>query len=163
MPVVLEAFRDQPEKAFEAGETVLAQGERTGLLLVLIEGSVEVVKDDVKVAMTSESGAVFGDLSALLDAPHTASVRTVKPSRFYVISDARAFLQQSPDVCLHVCVLLAQRLDALNKYLVDVKHQFQGHDHIGILDGVLDLLMHRHPRQRVPPSDSTVRSTEVAD
>jgi CRP/FNR family cyclic AMP-dependent transcriptional regulator len=51
-------------------------------------------------------------------------------------------------VTLHICELLARRLDALNKYLVDVKQQFEGHDHLGMVDQVLETLMHRHPRPR---------------
>jgi hypothetical protein len=59
--------------------------------------------------------------------------------------------------------LLARRLDALNKYLVDVKQQFEGHDHIGMVDEVLDTLLHRQPRNRVRPSESTLRRGELAD
>jgi hypothetical protein len=48
-----------------------------------------------------------------------------------------------------VARLLARRLDSLNKYLVDVKAQYEGHDHLGMVDEVLEALMHRHPRPRV--------------
>jgi CRP/FNR family transcriptional regulator, cyclic AMP receptor protein len=163
VPDLLDALRDQPVRTFAAGETVLGQGESTGLLFVLIEGGVEVVKDNVTVAAASEPGAIFGDLSALLGLPHTAVVRTIRPSRFYCVADARAFLEQNPPVCLHLCELLARRLDSLNKYLVDVKQQFAGHDHLGLVDSVLDTLMHRHPRPRVTPRASTLRDPEVAD
>jgi CRP-like cAMP-binding protein len=163
MSAILTALRDRPVKRFQTGETVLDQGANTGLLYVLIEGAVEVEKDRIVVASSSEPGAVFGDLSALLGCPHTASVRTIQASSFYVVSNAWAFLEENPSVCLHLCVLLARRLDAVNKYLVDVKKQFAGHDHIGMVDGVLDTLMHRHPRPRVAPRPSTIRDPEVLD
>ena len=104
------------------------QAQRTGLLFVLVEGAVEVIKDGVPVATTSEPGAIFGDLSALLGVPHTATVRAVRASSFHVVMNPRAFLEQNPPVCLHLCELLARRLDAVNKYLVDVKRQFEGHE-----------------------------------
>jgi CRP-like cAMP-binding protein len=163
MPSILAALRDHPVRHFAAGETVLAQGDCTGLLYFLIEGTVEVVKDDVTVATATEPGAVFGDLSALLGVPHTAAVRAVRASRFHVVTDSRAFLEQTPPACLHLCELLARRLDAVNKYLVDVKQQFAGHDHLGMVDGVLDTLMHRQPRPRVAPRASTIRGPEIAD
>ncbi len=163
VPSILDALRDQPVRTFATGETVLDQGQSTGLLFFLIEGGVEVVKDGVTVATASEPGAIFGDLSALLGLPHTAAVRAVRASRFYVVANGRAFLEQNPPVCLHLCELLARRLDSLNKYLVDVKQQFAGHDHLGLVDGVLDTLMHRHPRPRVTPRASTLRDPEVAD
>lgn len=139
------------------------QAERTGLLFVLVEGAVEVIKDGVSVATTSEPGAIFGDLSALLGGSHTATVRAVRASSFHVVMNPREFLEQNPPACLHLCELLARRLDAVNKYLVNVKQQFAGHDHLGMVDGVLDTLMHRHPRQRVAPRESTLRDPEVAD
>jgi hypothetical protein len=87
----------------------------------------------------------------------------VKPSSFYVVENPQELLKSSPAICLHVCELLARRLDALNKYLVDVKQQFEGHDHIGMVDEVLDTLLHRQPRNRVRPSESTLRRGELAD
>ena len=51
----------------------------------------------------------------------------------------------------------------LNKYLVDVRQQFQGHEHLGMVDGVLETLMHRHPVNRVKPSELKVRQTEPSD
>lgn len=163
MSDILTSLADHPVREFSAGTEVLGQGGNTGVLLVLIEGSVEVVKDDVTVATTSEPGSIFGDLSALLGIPHTAAVRTLAPSRFYVVDNPRAFLERNPAACLHLCELLARRLDAVNKYLVDVKHQFAGHDHLGLVDSVLDTLMHRHPRRRIAPRESTLRDPEVAD
>ncbi|MEJ1972088.1 MAG: hypothetical protein WDM96_06350 [Lacunisphaera sp.] len=57
------------------------------------------------------------------------------------------FFRQNPDVALHMATILARRLDSLNRYLVDIKHQFKDRsDHLGIIDEVLDALMHKHPR-----------------
>ena len=161
MSGILGALRDYPVRHFAPGETVLSQGSSTGLLYVLIEGAVDVEKDNVHVASASEPGAVFGDLSVLLGGPHTAAVRTVRPSSFHVVSNPWVFLEENPSVCLHLCVLLARRLDGVNKYLVNVKQQFAGHDHLGMVDEVLDALMHRHPRQRVAPPASTIRDPEA--
>jgi hypothetical protein len=58
---------------------------------------------------------------------------------------------------------VARRLDAVNKYLVDVKGQFEGHEHLGMIDNVLETLMHRHPGSRVRPSESQIRQTEAQD
>ncbi len=163
MPNILAALRDHPVRLFPVGADVLVQGETSGLLYVLISGSVEVLKDGVSVAMASEPGAVFGDLSALLGGPHTATVRVVREASFHLVADPKVFLQGNAHACLHLCELLARRLDAVNTYLVDVKQQFAGHDHIGMVDGVLDTLMHRQPRRRIAPRASTLRDPEVAD
>lgn len=163
MNPLLAALSDHPEQSFAAGECLIAQDDCTGRLYILIEGTVGVTKDGVTVTKTSEAGAIFGDLSALLDVPHTAAVCALTPVRCYVVPDARDFLERHPVVNLHLCKLLARRLDAVNKYLVDLKQQFAGHDHLGMVDGMLDMLMHRHPRERIVPKRSTLRDPEFTD
>jgi CRP/FNR family transcriptional regulator, cyclic AMP receptor protein len=160
---ILAAVRSHPARTFSIGENVLIQGESTGLLYVLVAGAVEVIKDGVTVARATEPGAMFGDLSALLGVPHTASVRAVQESTFHVVANPREFLDHNSAACVQLCELLARRLDAVNKYLVDVKQQFAGHDHLGMVDDVLDTLMHRQPRKRVAPKASTLRDPEIAD
>ena len=155
MALSLEIFRDLPVQSVPAGDTVIDQGTRTGRLFVLISGKVEIVKDGKSVATCGQQGDIFGDLSALLDVPHTTSVRAVVDSKFYLIADARPFLEQHPAVCMHLCELLARRLVSVTDYLVNLKQQFAGHDHIGMVDEVLDKLIHRHPRQRIAPRPST--------
>lgn len=163
MSAILEILREYPIRRFAPGEVVVEQGTTSGLLFFLIEGAVEVVKDDVVVASAAQPGAIFGDLSALLGEPHTATVRAVRECAFHVVADPRAFLQRTPQASMHLCELLARRLDAVNKYLVDVQQQFAGHDHLGMVDDVLDTLMHRQPRPRVRPRESTVHGPEIAD
>jgi len=63
-----------------------------------------------------EPGAVFGEISALLDRPHTADVRALKPSQFY-IADA-SVLRFSAAALFYVAEILAQRLDYANQALV---------------------------------------------
>lgn len=163
MSPFLDTLHDQPVRSFAEGDVVISQGNSTGSLYVLIEGIAEVTKDGVAVTRTNEPGAIFGDLSALLGVPHTAEVRAAAPSRFHVVADARGYLERHPAMTLHLCRLLARRLDSLNQYLVNLKHQFAGHDHLGMVDGMIDLLMLRQPRERVAPRTSTLRDPNVAD
>jgi CRP/FNR family cyclic AMP-dependent transcriptional regulator len=148
MAQLFEILNTLPKRDFAVGETIIEEGSTTGMLFFLISGEVEIYKDEVRLASTSEPGSVFGEMSALLGTSHRASVRVVEPSSFYVVEDGRQFLQNHPVVSMHVSELLARRLDALNKYLVDVRQQFDGHDHLSMVDEVLEVLMHR---QRRPP------------
>ncbi len=157
---IMEILQGREVCRVDSGQDVIQQGGNTDRLYFLIEGEVEVLKDDVPVAVASQPGVVFGEMAALLGGPHTATVRAVKPCAFYIVEKPREFLKESPAMCLHVCELLARRLDSLNKYLVDVKNQFEGHDHIGMVDQVLETLLHRQPRARVRPKESTIRHGE---
>ena len=149
MAQLFEILNTLPRRDFAAGETIIAEDSTTGKLFFLINGEVEVYKGDVPLASTSEPGSVFGEMSALLGTSHRASVKAVEPSSFYVVEDGRQFLQSHPVVSMHVSELLARRLDALNKYLVDVRQQFEGHDHLSMVDEVLEVLMHRQRRRPV--------------
>src|SRR6516225_7272445 len=113
-----------PVAKHPAGETVLTAGSKTGRLLFLRSGAVGVVKDGEKIANVSAPGSVFGEQAALLDQPHTADVRTLEQSEFYV-ADATAILASDPTVALYIAAILARRLDAANRWLVAVKHQVQ--------------------------------------
>lgn len=146
MSAILQLVAGHKVQDFAPGDIVMEQGSASGRLLVLLKGEVEILRDDVRVAKASEPGAIFGEMSVLLDSAFTATVRALKPSSFAVIENPPEFLGSSAEASLHVAKLLAQRLDALNKYLVDVKQQYEGHDHIGMVDDVLETLMHRQPR-----------------
>ena len=58
-----------PLTTFQPGEVVLLTGSRTDHLFFLKEGKVAVVRDGVEIARVTQSNAVFGELSALLDQP----------------------------------------------------------------------------------------------
>jgi hypothetical protein len=75
-------------------------------------------------------------------------------STFRHVPDPKRFLREHPDVTLHVAALLARRIDSLNRYVVEVKNQFRDRtDHLGIMDAVLDTLVHKHPRN-IPRRDT---------
>jgi len=147
MSPLLDYVGTHSSREFAPGGIVIEQGEWTGELLVLLSGEVEILRDNVQVAAAAEPGVAFGEMSALLGGPHTATVRAVTPAVFAVIEKPREFMVAHPEVSLYVAEVLAQRLNTLTKYLIDVKRQYEGHDHLGMVDEVLEELMHR-PRRR---------------
>jgi len=160
-PAILASLQGREIRRFAPGEVILREGESTGCLYFLVSGAVEVLKNDVPVALSSQPGVVFGEMAVLLGTAHTATVRALRDCEFHVVENPREFLKSSPDWCLHVCELLARRLDSLNHYLVDVKRQFEGNDHLAMVDEVLEALLHRQPRDRVRPSPSTIHHGEL--
>ena len=155
MPTILEVCQGRlPESRFGSGEVIIAEGTPAGKLFILAEGTVEVVKDTYVINTLSDPGAVFGEISVLLDTVHTATVRATSPTRFFVVDDPLEFMRSTPEVALGVARLLAHRLHAMTTYLVDLKHQFEQHtDHFGMVDEVLDALSHSQPEDHTPGSD----------
>jgi len=137
-----------------AGAEVLHEGGRTGHLFVLIEGRLEVVKGDTVVATMTEPGAVVGEMSVLLDTPHTATVRAAQDSIIYEIDDAASFLRQQPAVALMIARMLAQRLNVATTYLADLKRQYGGHgNHLAMVGDILQSMINLPPTQVSPGSD----------
>ena len=125
-----------PLESYGTGETVFAEGTKTGRLLILKSGAVMVFKGGTALAEVAEPGAVFGELSALLDQPHTADVRTLEKSEFHV-ADA-AVLLQDPAALLYVTTVLAQRVDAANRGLLELKRQIEADEPRSLLDATVD-------------------------
>jgi CRP-like cAMP-binding protein len=113
-----------PLATYQAGETVLSAASTTGRLLILKEGAVAVLKEGIEIAKVTEPGAVFGELSVLLNQPHTAEVRALEASQFHV-ADGAATLRIDPIALLYVATVLARRLDSANRALLDLKRQVQ--------------------------------------
>ena len=134
-----------PVVKLPARQVVLTAGSKTGRLFFLRSGAVEVIKDGQKIADVSAPGSVFGEQAILLDQPHTADVRTLEPSEFYV-ADAQAMLAGDPTVALYVAATLARRLDAANRSLIEVKHQLQAGESLSVIgktvEKVEELLSH---------------------
>ena len=124
MAVFQRKLATLPLATYQPGETVLSAASTTGRLLILKEGAVAVVKEGVEIARVTEPGAVFGELSALLDQPHTADVRALEASQFH-IADAATILRVDPIALLYVATVLAQRLDSANRGLLELKRQVQ--------------------------------------
>jgi CRP/FNR family transcriptional regulator, cyclic AMP receptor protein len=153
MRTILSFCEGLPEKAFAAGEVLLTEGGRDGRLLILVEGEVAIAKGGIQVNVASEPGAILGELSVLLDIPHTATVTALAPARVRVADDGVRFLQQHQDVAYQLARLLAQRLHGITGYLVDIKRQFQGSDHLAMVDEVLGSLLHQPAEDSQPGSE----------
>ncbi|MCA3574199.1 MAG: cyclic nucleotide-binding domain-containing protein [Aestuariivirga sp.] len=136
------------------GTVLLKQGTRSGKLYILIEGRVEVKREDTLVAAIDEPGAIFGEMSALLDVDHTANVIAATPVTVYRFDDAKSYLQSDPQVALTVARKLAQRLNTVTTYLVDLKRQYAGHsNHLGMVSEVLASLVYQQTEEFTPGSD----------
>jgi CRP/FNR family cyclic AMP-dependent transcriptional regulator len=128
MPMVdLESVFDRlsgyPIQAFQEGTIVLAEGSRTGRLLFLLQGVVDVVKDGWHIARVDKPGAVFGDMAVLRNKPHSADVVVIQRSSFFVVDDAASFLRTEPLIALYIAGVQSVRLDSANHSLIRARRQ----------------------------------------
>jgi CRP-like cAMP-binding protein len=113
-----------PLVTYQAGETVIASGSKTGRLLILKKGTVAILKENTEIATVGEPGAIFGELSLLLDQPHAADVRALETSQLHV-ANAATLLSQYPNAIRYVATVLAHRLEGANHTLIQLRNQLQ--------------------------------------
>jgi CRP/FNR family cyclic AMP-dependent transcriptional regulator len=151
---ILVAAADLPEITVDDGAAFITEGEHQDHLLVLVSGQVEVSRENVLVATISTPGAIFGELAALLHAPATATARARGTCTLRISDDPQSFLRSRPEVALAIAEVLARRVDALTRYLVDVREQYADRaDHLGVVDVVLESLSHHQGTKPDPGSD----------
>jgi CRP/FNR family transcriptional regulator, cyclic AMP receptor protein len=138
-----EAFKKSlaslPIAVYVPGETVLEAGSTTGKLFILRNGSVEVARDGLQIATVSEPGAVFGELSVILDKPHTADVTALERSEFHV-AEASSLLTENRAALLYVSATLARRLDSANDVIIEIKEELDSGKQPGVISRALDKL-----------------------
>jgi CRP/FNR family transcriptional regulator, cyclic AMP receptor protein len=158
--VIEERLAAFPLTTYQVGENVFVAGSKTDRLMFLRNGAVAVLKEGIEIAKVTEPGAVFGELSALLDQPHTADVRALETSEFHV-ANADALLAHDPIALLYVAAILARRLDGANQALIELKSQLQAGQPGSVVGKTIDkmegLLGARYPHgltgyMRGPPS-----------
>ena len=135
-----------PIQDFAQGDTLLASNTRSGKLIFLETGTLAVVRDGVTITRIRQPGSVFGEMSLLLDVPHTADVVALTPVRCRIVENAAAVLMAQPPMLAYVAAIVAHRLNAATRYLVDVKSQFaDSGTHLAMIDEVMETLLNRVP------------------
>ncbi len=151
---VLDALSGSPTETYEPGDIVMEQGSEGGRIFFMIEGMVAIVRSGTQINEVADRGAVFGEMSILLNTPHTATVQAVVRSKFIRVDDGARLLRENAEVSGYIAMILARRVNGLSRYLVDIKKQFADRDdHLNMVDDVLDTLLNRHPRE-IPRRES---------
>jgi len=120
MKPVLRQCKGLPVKRFDSGSVILEENDDTRVLLILIEGAVEVIKGGVPIATVAEPGSIFGEISIVCQQPHMATVRASEPCRFHVITDTDAFIKSYPLIHWELTRILGQRLTRITNQLIEL-------------------------------------------
>jgi CRP/FNR family cyclic AMP-dependent transcriptional regulator len=140
MQAILEAAQGLPVTTLGVQGVLVAEGARSGKLYILKSGDLEVVRDGSVVAAISDPGAVVGEISALLEVPHSATVRSRSGAVVHVADDPAGFLDANPAVARHVARSLALRLQKTTALLVDLRQQMKVREDHELADKIFALL-----------------------
>ena len=107
-----EIARIADEIDFPAGKTLITQGEPGRQFFIVVEGSVDVIKDGEKLPELRGGSEIFGEISLVSGSPATATVTTASPVRALVIAPIpfRSLLDSSPAIQRRVLMSFSERL-----------------------------------------------------
>ena len=159
---ILDAYSALPEAHFAPDDCLIQEGSPGGKLYVLISGEVVVLKGETEVARVSEPGSIFGEMSALLDLPYSATVRGGRAGLRPSVGKRGGVHRREPGRCPQALPgIPAQRLHAATAYLADVESQFADQkNHFAMMDRILDTLMQRQASRAPRPRTRSDRDCE---
>lgn len=126
--LIFSVFRDLPPQEVTAvagrlspvqvpaGTVVVRQGAPADKFFIIVEGELEVIREDDGVSRTLATlrkGQFFGEMAILRDLPRTASVRALTPATLLAMErdDFRALVAQSLATTQDFDQVIQQRLD----------------------------------------------------
>lgn len=148
MDELLQRTAGLPEIRLATGDTVVREGDTGEGLWILVSGTLEISKAGMPINSVSRPGAAIGEISLLLDSPCSATVTASAPSIVRYAANGRAFLMSDPAVIRLIAAGLAERLNFVTTYLVDLKNQYGDAPGLAMVSEVLGQLAHRQG----PPS-----------
>ena len=137
---ILKSFDRSPARIFAPGSLLITEGGKPGILYVLESCEVEVVRHGIVVATIAEPGAIIGEMSVLLDSPHSASVRAKGTVMAHVVENAAEALRKRPELTYKVAQILARRLGATTAFLVDSREKLENNADLEFVEKVYELL-----------------------
>ena len=108
------------ELGYPGDKNVIRQGEMGETVFLIIDGKVAVIREQEDgssiVLDQMESGAAFGEMALIDDAPRSATIKTLTPCRFLILhkQEFKETAMEFPRIALGICSVLSQRIRDLH-------------------------------------------------
>ena len=102
---------------------VLKEGVRGTKVYILRDGSVSVHTAGSQICRINTVGTIFGEISTLLKAEHSATVIAEADTTFQVIEDLQKLLDENPKIGIIIARILAVRVINMNLLYAELKHE----------------------------------------
>jgi PAS domain S-box-containing protein len=108
---------------FKEEQVIFHEGDNSQDLYILASGQLDILKGNTKITQITEPGSLFGEMSFLLEASRTATVRAGSEGKAIRIPKEKInnFLRDFPTVAREISKLLAQRLEQTSQIVYGLK------------------------------------------
>ncbi len=126
-------------RSYPRSAVVITEGDEATSMFIIASGSVKVYHTEAdgkeNILNTLGAGQHFGELALVDDAPRSASVMTLEPSRLLVLSKTafKECLAASPEIAYHLIAQLAHEVRRLTETV-----NLMGRDVYGRIKGLLE-------------------------
>ena len=111
-----DEFKQDPSRAYKAGETVFREGDDGYVMYVVLDGA-------VKLSVTGRSvekvvkGGVFGEMALIDSSPRSATAVAVTDCTLVSVTAERfkALIQETPGFALEIMSIMAMRLRSMDR------------------------------------------------
>lgn len=105
------------ERRFSRRQIIFREGDTSREMYILIQGAIEIYKNEQLIATITEPDSYFGEMSTLLGLPRTATAIAASECRTICIPEDKVtdFFAHSPALGIKLAVMLAKRLHAMNE------------------------------------------------
>lgn len=109
----------------DPGRTIIEQGEAGHGFYILQSGTLEVVKDEILLAVLMYPGTIFGEMGDILGKPRSCTVRAKNRAKVIHVPDAdmAGIIRDNPDIALKIIKTLASRLERTTQKLADTTRE----------------------------------------
>jgi len=106
------------EHAYDPGQIIVTQGTPGQAFYTVLSGRVEIIRDNSSLG-TFGPGDFFGEMSLLDQAPRSATIRAIEPTRCLMLSswDFKAVLESHPSIAVKLLEVLSRRLRVADERL----------------------------------------------
>ena len=106
------------ESDFEAGQLIITQGTPGQAFYMILSGRVEIIRDGRSLGAYGP-GDFFGEMSLLDNAPRSATIRALDPTRCLMLSswDFKSLIEKTPSIAVKLLEVLSRRLRVADERL----------------------------------------------
>lgn len=106
------------ESDFEAGQLIITQGTPGQAFYMILSGRVEIIRDGRSLGAYGP-GDFFGEMSLLDNAPRSATIRALDPTRCLMLSswDFKTLIEKTPSIAVKLLEVLSRRLRVADERL----------------------------------------------
>ncbi|MCB1189087.1 MAG: cyclic nucleotide-binding domain-containing protein [Leptospiraceae bacterium] len=110
------------ERSIGSDFVLVSQGDEPKALYIVINGRFDIYRNGIKIAEINKRGDYIGEISALMNSTHSATVKSKSPSTVLEIklNNIQSFFSHSPEMAISLARKLSERLVEVNKKFAQI-------------------------------------------